>query len=176
LLPLEFLLARHGSARQRTSTGSRSRGVRRLDVTQTRRQATHGSAAGGGGGGRWKRAAAGSDVRLTVKRLTRAAKAHVATAARRTACLHVSRAMQAARRRSAFDFPSRLGRRAEAGPRRVLPRSCAAPGSFLTFSPYCSGHTDAAAHNISDLGFPESWQNLCAGARDLWRLPHGSDE
>ena len=37
---------------------------------------------------------------LTVKRLTRAARAHVATAARRTACLHVSRAMQAARRRA----------------------------------------------------------------------------
>jgi hypothetical protein len=30
--------------------------------------------------------------------------------------------MQAARRRSDFDFTSRLGRRAEAGPRRVLPR------------------------------------------------------
>ena len=30
--------------------------------------------------------------------------------------------MQAARRRSAFDLTSRLGRRAEAGPRRVLPR------------------------------------------------------
>jgi len=58
----------------------------------------------------------------TVERLTRAAKAHVATAARRTACLHVSRAMQAARRRADFDFTSRLGRRAEAGPRRVLPR------------------------------------------------------
>ena len=61
-------------------------------------------------------------VRLTVRRLTRAARALVATAARRTACLHVSRAMQAARRRSDFDFTSRLGRRAEAGPRRVLPR------------------------------------------------------
>jgi len=46
----------------------------------------------------------------------------VATAARRTACLHVSRALQAARRRAAFDFPSRLGRRAEAGPRQVLRR------------------------------------------------------
>jgi len=80
------------------------------------------------------------------------------------ACLHVSRALRAARRRAGFDFPSRLGRRAEAGPRRVLPRSCAAPGSFLTFSRYCSGHTDAAAHNISDLGFPRSWQNLCAEA------------
>ncbi len=30
--------------------------------------------------------------------------------------------MQAARRRPGFYFPSRLGRRAEAGPRRVLPR------------------------------------------------------
>ncbi len=59
---------------------------------------------------------------LTVQRLTRAARALVATAARRTACLHMSRAMQAARRRAGFDFPSRLGRRAEAGPRRVLPR------------------------------------------------------
>src|SRR4051812_49967015 len=35
---------------------------------------------------------------------TCAASARVATAARRTACLHVSRAMQAARRRSDFDF------------------------------------------------------------------------
>jgi len=30
--------------------------------------------------------------------------------------------MQAARRRPDFDFPRRLGRRAEAGPRQVLPR------------------------------------------------------
>jgi len=30
--------------------------------------------------------------------------------------------MQAARRRAVFDFTRRLGRRAEAGPRRVLPR------------------------------------------------------
>ena len=73
-------------------------------------------------GGRRKDAIGRIDVRLTVQRLTRAARAHVATAARRTACLHVSRAMQAARRRAGFDFPSRLGRRAEAGPRRVLPR------------------------------------------------------
>jgi len=43
-------------------------------------------------------------------------------AAQRTACLHVSRAMQAARRRADFDFPRRLGRRAEAGPRQVLRR------------------------------------------------------
>src|SRR4051794_6936655 len=36
--------------------------------------------------------------------------------------MHVSRAMQAARRRSGFDFTRRLGRRAEAGPRQVLRR------------------------------------------------------
>ena len=59
---------------------------------------------------------------LTVKRLTRAARARVPKPMRRTACLHVSRAMQAARRRVVFDFTRRLGRRTEAGPRRVLPR------------------------------------------------------
>jgi len=75
-----------------------------------------------GRGGRWNGAAAAMFVRLTVERLTRAARALVTTAARRTACLHVSRAMQAARRRADSDFPSRLGRRAEAGPLRVLPR------------------------------------------------------
>jgi len=37
--------------------------------------------------------------------------------------------MQAARRRSAFDFTSRLGRRAEAGPRRVLPQVGRSPVS-----------------------------------------------
>jgi len=42
-------------------------------------------------------------VRLTVKRLTRAARARVPKPTRRTACLHVSRAMQAARRRPGFD-------------------------------------------------------------------------
>ena len=61
-------------------------------------------------------------VGLTVKRLTRAARAHAPKPTRRTACLHVSRAMQAARRREILIFPSRLGRRSEAGPRRVLPR------------------------------------------------------
>jgi len=73
------------------------------------------------GAGR-KSAAARMDVRLTAQRLTRAARAYVPKPTRRTACLHVSRTMQAARRRPDFDFPSRLGRRAEAGPRRVLPR------------------------------------------------------
>src|SRR4051794_34480141 len=61
-------------------------------------------------------------VGLTDQTLSCAARPYVATAARRTACLHVSRAMQAARRRSGFDFTSRLGRRAEAGPRQVLRR------------------------------------------------------
>src|SRR5213593_707216 len=63
-----------------------------------------------------------SIVGLTDQTFTCAARAHVAAAARRTACTHVSRAMQAARRRSAFDFTSRLGRRTEAGPRQVLRR------------------------------------------------------
>src|SRR3954447_4058227 len=61
-----------------------------------------------------------SRVRTTDQTLSCAARAHVATAARRTACLHVSRAMQAARRRPVFDFTRRLGRRAEAGPRQLL--------------------------------------------------------
>jgi len=61
-------------------------------------------------------------VRLTDQRLTRAARARVPKPTRRSACTHVSRAMQAARRSAVFDFTSRLGRRAEAGPRRVLPR------------------------------------------------------
>jgi len=73
-------------------------------------------------GGRGKRAAAEIRVGLTDQTLTCAAKAHVATAARRTACLHVSRAMQAARRRSGFDVTRQLGCRAEAGPRQVLRR------------------------------------------------------
>jgi len=79
-------------------------------------------------------AAAKIVVGLTVQRLTRAARALVATAARRTACLHVSRAMQAARRRADFDVPSGLGRRAEAGPRRVLPRvrPLSSPGCTAT--------------------------------------------
>src|SRR4051794_11335823 len=63
-----------------------------------------------------------SFVRLTDQRFTCAAKARVPKPTRRTACLHVSRAMQAARRLPGFDFPRRLGRRTEAGPRRVLPR------------------------------------------------------
>jgi len=55
-------------------------------------------------------------------------------AARRTACLHVSRAMQAARRRADFDFPRRLGRRAEAGPRQVL-RRVRPPDVFFVQAP-----------------------------------------
>ena len=65
---------------------------------------------------------------LTVKRLTRAARAHVPKPTRRTACLHVSRAMQAARRHADFDFTRRLGRRAEAGPRRGSTSSWTEPG------------------------------------------------
>src|SRR3954447_22095402 len=61
-------------------------------------------------------------VGLTDQTFTCAARAHVVTAARRTACTHVSRAMQAAPRRSVFDFTRRLGRRTEAGPRQVLAR------------------------------------------------------
>jgi len=79
-------------------------------------------------GERGKFATARIDVRLTEKALSCAARAYVAMAARRTACLHVSCAMQAARRRSGFDFTRRLGRRAGAGPRRLLgrvrPRAC----------------------------------------------------
>jgi len=41
-------------------------------------------------------------IGLTAQRLTRAARAHVPKPTRRTACTHVSRAMQAARRRSVF--------------------------------------------------------------------------
>ena len=70
--------------------------------------------------GRGKSVAARLVVGPTDQTFTCAARAHVDTAARRTACLHVSRAMQAARRRSDFDFTSRLGRRTEAGPRQVL--------------------------------------------------------
>src|SRR6476660_6722903 len=61
-------------------------------------------------------------VGLTAQRLTRAARAHVPKPTRRSACTHVSRAMQAARRRVGFDFTSRLGRRTEAGPRQLLRR------------------------------------------------------
>jgi len=61
-------------------------------------------------------------VRLTAQRFTCAARARVPKPTRRTACTHVSRAMQAARRRSVFDFTSRLGRRTEARPRQVLAR------------------------------------------------------
>jgi len=47
-------------------------------------------------GGRGKSEAARIDVGLTVQRLTRAAGALVATAARHAACPHLKRAMQAA--------------------------------------------------------------------------------
>jgi hypothetical protein len=46
--------------------------------------------------GRGKREAAEMVVGLTVQRLTRAARAYVATAERHAACQHLKRAMQAA--------------------------------------------------------------------------------
>src|SRR5947207_10067790 len=72
-------------------------------------------------GGRGKGAAPKLVVRLTVQRFTCAARARVPKPTRRTACTHVSRAMQAARRRQGFNYSRRLGRRTEAGPRQVLP-------------------------------------------------------
>ena len=102
----------------------------------------------------------------TDQTLTCAAKAHVATAARRTACLHVSRAMQAARRREILILTSRLGRRAEAGPRRVLPR-VRPPDVF--FQP---SHTDT--HGVKHC-FPHDGGRLqtmgCCG----FRRPHKTD-
>ena len=59
---------------------------------------------------------------LTDQTLSCAARARVPKPMRRTACTHVSRAMQAARRRPDFDFTRRLGRRTEAGPRQLLRR------------------------------------------------------
>src|SRR6476660_1723229 len=61
-------------------------------------------------------------VGLTAQRLTRAARARVPKPTRRSACTHVSRAMQAARRREILLLASRLGRRTEAGPRQLLRR------------------------------------------------------
>src|SRR4051794_5171965 len=97
--------------------------------------------------GRWphqmiRRRAALFEVRLTDQTFTCAARAHVATAARRTACLHVSRAMQAARRRSDFDFTSRLGRRAEAGARQGL-RGVGRPRPSIIASSTPASHTYA---------------------------------
>jgi len=61
-------------------------------------------------------------VRLTVQRLTRAARARVATAARHAACPHLKRAMSGGVTPTKLRWARRLGRRTEAGPRRVLPR------------------------------------------------------
>jgi len=60
------------------------------------------------------------DVGLTDQTLSCAARACVPKPTRRSARTHVSRATQAARRRSVFDFTRRLGRRTEAGPRQLL--------------------------------------------------------
>src|SRR3954468_23790746 len=70
------------------------------------------------------------DVRLTDQTFTCAARAHVATAARRPgraaarrpASVLGGRGGRPPPRVSDFDFTSRLGRRAEAGPRQVLRR------------------------------------------------------
>ena len=64
----------------------------------------------------------GSFVGLTAQRFTCAARARVPKPTRRSACMYVSRAMQAARRREILIRTSRLGRRTEAGPRQVLAR------------------------------------------------------
>jgi len=68
-------------------------------------------------GGRGKDATARIDVRLTVQRLTRAARALVATAARHAACLHLRRAMRAAWRRS--NTATRAGSAGEPKPGRA---------------------------------------------------------
>src|SRR4051794_41945335 len=76
------------------------------DVWRLRRERFNGIGPtnGVGGGTRGHRNLAG----LTDQTLSCAARAHVATAARRTARLPVSRGVQAARRRSDFYFTRRL--------------------------------------------------------------------
>jgi hypothetical protein len=71
-----------------------------------------------GGGNMKPRDVAG----LTDQTLSCAARAHVPKPERRSACTHVSRATQAARRRRVLILTSRLGRRTEAGPRQLLRR------------------------------------------------------
>src|SRR6476619_3871517 len=66
--------------------------------------------------------AASFPVHLTDQTLSCAARARVPKPERRTACTHVSRAMQAARRRRVLILTRRLGRRTEAGPRQLLRR------------------------------------------------------
>ena len=61
-------------------------------------------------------------VGLTDQTLSCAARARVPKPTRRSACTHVSRAMQAARRRRVLILTRRLGRRTEAGPRQLLRR------------------------------------------------------
>src|SRR3954451_12027632 len=86
------------------------------DVWRLRRERFNGIGPtnGVGGGTRGHRNLAG----LTDQTLSCAARAHVATAARRTACLHVSRAMQAARRRSVLTSRAGSARGAKTGRER----------------------------------------------------------
>src|SRR4051794_31468010 len=75
--------------RSRTHPGTTS------NAAQSQRRATH-AKCGVDRGGRGKREAVRIDVRLTDQTLSCAARAHVATAARHAACLHLSCAMQVA--------------------------------------------------------------------------------
>jgi len=72
---------------------------------------------------------------LTAQTLSCAARAHVPKPTRRSACTHVSRAMQAARRRRVLILTRRLGRRTEAGPRRLL-RRVRPPINSASYSPF----------------------------------------
>ena len=93
------------------------------------------------------------------------ARAHVPKPTRRTACTHVSRAMQAARRREGFDFSRRLGRRAEAGPRRVLPR--VRPPSSFRYS--------ATAKKLLCVPMRSNPHSLFnAHSRTFWTVLHGT--
>src|SRR5882672_7314830 len=98
-------------------------------------------------------------------------------AARRTACLHVSRAMQAARRREDFDFPRRLGRRAEAGPRQVLPRVGRQSAMLEPIGPIarlfvfcldCGDYNRIVFHKIDERKW-ELWKNVSPRAGDVLR-------
>src|SRR5206468_372250 len=117
-LQISVSMASRFVVRQKEPDRARRRSDAADDTYCGAREEDHGVSRGWVGGF-WRSAGL---VGLTDQTFTCAARAHVITAARRTACTHVSRAMQAARRRSDFGFTSRLGRRAQAGPRQVLRR------------------------------------------------------
>ena len=73
-------------------------------------------------GGRGIDEAAEIDVRLTDQTLSCTARARVPKPERHAARLHVRRANARRVTPCGFDFPSRLGRRAEAGPCQLLRR------------------------------------------------------